>query len=213
MNDEKIFVEKNVCLWVSRHTLTDEQRAELNRVFCVDEIEENTSMSLGNLPITSEFELKTWVDMLNEIITKHSATMIAGVWAVPILPYVLDIAKKMPVLSAWNVQRSDLGQKPTFLHYKFINLGKKPLMSKNWAIKAVNSVKSWSAKKSYKVTYNIGYTPQQHEIHLAYEMMIKNNESIKHMYSVSFFDYLGVRIGNIPLEEIINNIPSKVYEF
>lgn len=127
---------KNV-LWFSRHEPTDEQIGEACSKF-KEEISEESIMiigegqELGSRRICNEQELQRVMDDLEGLIRQYNIIAIFGVFPPPIqrrLFYVTLNFEEMPpqgmipCYSSWNIERSIEGERPTFEHREWVEVG------------------------------------------------------------------------------------------
>jgi len=122
-------------LWISRHEATEEQLAEISRVGnTLGALEEGKL--LGSRNLATEEDVEKFMLDLHALIRQEEAEAVYGVFAAPIHR---EIAKEtseiyerrgngwnddtVACFSAWNVQRSVEGQKPTFEHKRFVWVG------------------------------------------------------------------------------------------
>jgi hypothetical protein len=114
-------------LWISRHYPTKTQ---------IDEMSQNdhlvlTDIELGSMNLNSEEDLDAYWEEFNKNIKEIKPEAIYGVFPTPILnTLVMNMGNEyvpvecwIPIYSAWNVQRSVEGERPTFEHYKFMQVG------------------------------------------------------------------------------------------
>lgn len=122
-------------LWISRHEATVAQLSEL-AVIKVTLVAIEEGKLLGSRNLATDEDVEGFMLDLHALIRREGAEEIYGVFATPIQR---EIAKEtseiyerrgngwnddtVSCFSAWNVQRSVEGQKPTFEHKKFVWMG------------------------------------------------------------------------------------------
>lgn len=143
--------ERNMCLWVCRHELTEAQETELATRWMVDDVETAESMSLGSRILSSEEDLFRWKSEFDRLIEKYQPTVVVGDWPAPVLPILVGMIKEMvpgtascfSVLNAWQVNLAH-----SFEHIRFCNIGAEPVPSIAWGRRAVSSVKKWNVQSA-----------------------------------------------------------------
>lgn len=118
-------------IWFSRHNPSAEQLAEIagegNALVAIEE-----GIALGSRNINSEDDLDDVVRHIRALARKHSAWTIYGVFPVPVLGVMCSYVgvsyddtpgRGLHCFSAWNVTRSNDGEKPSFSHKKFLFIG------------------------------------------------------------------------------------------
>ena len=120
-------------VWFSRHTPTKDQREDLReRGFTLVGVEEG--MTLGALNLDNDDGVRAVTQRLSKLCAETSAHLIVGVFPTPLLGVLHRIAEgavwsgrwpkpAIPCWAAWNVARSQEGEKPTFEHRQFVQVG------------------------------------------------------------------------------------------
>lgn len=122
-------------LWISRHEATIAQLVQLSarEVTLVAEVE---GKELGSRNLATDEDVETFMTDLHALIRQEKAEEVYGVFAVPVqhklVQETMEICERTgagwedPIVScfsAWNIQRTVEGQKPTFEHKRFIWVG------------------------------------------------------------------------------------------
>ena len=110
-------------IWFSRHALTPAQLAELKEEHG-DDVRILIPSALSSKELNTEDDALDVHDKLCTYAAKHRACAIYGVLAAPMF-YAIDERNtyprlKLPFYTAWNVQRTKQGEKPTFEHKRFV---------------------------------------------------------------------------------------------
>jgi hypothetical protein len=120
-------------IWFGRHNPTPaqyEDAARLGYVFLVTP----QATALGSMTLQDNIDVLACINGLLGHVFDYEADAIFGVFAVPILAQIArtfdDIRQRgevapgdVPCFAAWNVQRSQEGDKPTFKHRQWLNIG------------------------------------------------------------------------------------------
>ena len=108
-------------IWFSRHALTHSQRTEIySRFDIILEVPQLSNISINS----TEFFLSV-LSELRSVIKNNNACAIFGVFPTPIASCISGGSDEgtIPCYASWNIQRSILGEKPTFEHHKFLIVG------------------------------------------------------------------------------------------
>lgn len=134
-------------IWLSRHTPTADQLADALRLgYEITGIE--SGQRLGALDLRDDGDVKALVSGVLGLCAEHSATAIFGVVAAPLAAQLARTAADaiqrgalaaptpatgdVPVFTAWNIQRTAEGGKPTFEHRCWVLAGHLSQASTRW---------------------------------------------------------------------------------
>jgi hypothetical protein len=115
-------------LWISRHRPTVKQLDEMT----ANGEELVTDIQFGSMNINTDEDVQKYFNTFNNLLEEIDPVAIYGVFPTPVLhDFALNMAQHMdydaevfiPVYAAWNIQRSVEGEKPTFEHKKFMQVG------------------------------------------------------------------------------------------
>ncbi len=113
-------------VWFSRHTISNEQRAEITaRGYQL--VAEAEGKTLGSVALRDEEDVRIVLNGLRSL----GVDAIFGVFAAPIQAALSVMGQSaddedmgwMPVFAAWNVNRAAEGERPQFSHRKFVRVG------------------------------------------------------------------------------------------
>ena len=118
-------------IWFSRHKPTAEQLQEIAaRSYQLVGIEEG--MALGARALTSDEDVEDIMDSIAKQLVAHKAEAIFGVFPTPILAwwdlgaeqahFLGSNVPRYPCYASWNVQRSEEGKPPTFVHKEWMQV-------------------------------------------------------------------------------------------
>jgi hypothetical protein len=108
-------------MWISRHEMSEKQNEEIKSLG-YELVESEIGKKLGCVNINSNEDLTIYAEELWETIEKGNVKAIFGVFPTPVLEWFFQIRagiNPVKVYSAWNVNRAEEGQKPSFEHKCF----------------------------------------------------------------------------------------------
>jgi hypothetical protein len=114
-------------IWFSRHEMTPKQRDEIVTQHG-DDVEIINCSDLASINLIDSGDVDIVWSKLQNIIDNnyHDLPAVYGVFTAPIQERIMEQCEKIrgtPCYSAWNVQRSVEGGKPTFEHKRFCFVG------------------------------------------------------------------------------------------
>jgi hypothetical protein len=122
-------------VWVSRHELTPEQREEIVALG-YSLFEEEKGILLGGRNLVTDEDVVMFMSDLHDYVREGKAGIVLGVFAVPVQAGIMEetcqicdrigqgyVTPSVPCYSAWNVNRTVDGGKPTFEHRGFKLVG------------------------------------------------------------------------------------------
>lgn len=124
-------MKKKNAIWFSRHAPTESQLQEIAAgPYQLVGIEEGRA--LGAMQLTSEEDVESVMDGIAKAIVTHKATAIFGVFPTPLLAwwdaaterahFLGSSVLRFPCFASWNVQRSEEGKAPTFVHKQWMQV-------------------------------------------------------------------------------------------
>jgi hypothetical protein len=108
-------------MWISRHEMSEKQLDEIKSLG-YELILNQIGKKLGSMNINSNEDLCIYAEELGETFEKGDVKAIFGVFPTPVLEWFWQIRagiNPVMVYSAWNVNRAEEGQKPSFEHKCF----------------------------------------------------------------------------------------------
>jgi len=115
----------NNAIWFSRHQPTESQLAEISAMGYTL-VALNLGIELGSENIESIGHANRLVCELVALCHDNDATAVFGVFATPMLGLMysrLKIDEQIPCFAAFNISRSIEGQKPSFEHKQWMQIG------------------------------------------------------------------------------------------
>jgi hypothetical protein len=122
-------------LWFSRHTPTQEQIDEIHLMgYQLHDVQKG--ILWGQVELTEWPQVHNLIHSILQIAENTRAKAIFGVFPTPILSYIANQASfaiqngdyphhySIPCYAAWNIQRSQENQKPTFQHKQWLYIGR-----------------------------------------------------------------------------------------
>lgn len=119
-------------IWFSRHEPTSEQQAQILLMgFQLNGV--TRGMALGALNLSDPAKVEAVMDAVIELGLDYGAVAVFGVFAAPVAEVLFLAAtphcswckpRGMACYSAWNVQRSAEGGKPSFEHLRWCAVGR-----------------------------------------------------------------------------------------
>jgi len=124
-------------LWFSRHTPTPEQLKEIYSLgYYIPNINLQQGILWGQEELTEWPQVHSLIRSILQTAQKIHAKAIFGVFPTPILSYIASQTSfaiqngnyphnySIPCYAAWNIQRSQENQKPTFQHKQWLYIGR-----------------------------------------------------------------------------------------
>lgn len=133
-------------LWFSRHNPTNEQLNDA-QLKGYEIIVNSMGLALGKMDLKCNNDIITCIEGLVEEAIKNDCTSFFGVFPTPILMQIARTSDDIlfygpslssgkywdyPCFAAWNIMRSNEGEKPTFDHKEWIRIGHLNLGSCKW---------------------------------------------------------------------------------